>query len=201
MKKHKQIPYLRLLPLLLLAPLLYFAWEKAGTNALQEGLKNEAITEAIHLGTPAPDIISSPQHTWSKQKFQLSTFNGSPIFLHFWATWCGPCLQELPEILALSDRLRPQGFIFVTVAVDESWDVLDNFFQQHPRLAAIKDKTILVLDPEAKIAGLYKSYRFPETFLINVNQVMDNKFIGIQPWSSPAMDVYLQHLKKTEVVK
>jgi cytochrome c biogenesis protein CcmG/thiol:disulfide interchange protein DsbE len=196
MKKNHLFPYLRLIPLLLLAPLLYWLWEKEGADVLLQSVRPASV-EAIRVGTPAPDFQVKAKDVWSRKEFKLSSLRGYPVVLHFWATWCGPCLQELPELLKLADNLRKEGFSFVAIAIDQDWATLENFFRQHPDLAPLKDKMVLLLDPNAEIAAKYGSSRFPETFLINTDQVMDNKFIGAQAWNDPGMAVYLNNLRST----
>lgn len=79
----------------------------------------------------------------------------------------------------------------MAVAIDQDWATLETFWNRHPELRPIRDRMILVLDPEGEIAKSYGSSRFPETFLINRQLVIDNKFIGAQPWNEPSMTPYL----------
>ncbi len=192
MKKHNLFPYLTLGIFLLLGAVLYLFWEKGGADLLTEAVKPPVTVTPIRVGTPAPDFSVPGNRVWSKQAFQLQSHAGKPIVLHFWATWCGPCLLELPEILQLVEKRK--DIVFVTVAIDDSWATIEKFFLQYPALASIKDRTILLLDPESEIADRYASNKFPETFLINSQGIIDNKFVGAQPWISPAMSPYLDHL-------
>lgn len=175
--------------------LLYIFWEWGGATALVEGVKAPVSVEARFVGKPAPDLKVGGNNIWSKQEFHLSALRGHPVLLHFWATWCAPCLNELPELLKLTEKLRAQGFSVVTVAVDDSWAKLDTFFARYPNLSGLKDQTILILDPSGKVASTFGSTRFPETFLINAQLVIDNKFIGPQPWNDAQMTPYLQRLR------
>lgn len=196
MEKAKLYQYLRVLPLIVIAPIIYLIWDNFGASALQQSVKPSVTVEAIRVGMPAPDIKVAAENVWSKQAFQLSSLKGRPVVLHFWATWCGPCLQELPELLQSVEQLRNKNFVFVAVAEDDSWNTLNSFFLQHPELAPMKDKMILILDPDGKFAEKFGSNRFPETFLINVAMVMDNKFTGAQSWNAPQMGIYYDSLLK-----
>lgn len=197
MKKTKTFQILRILPLLILGPLVYWAWDYAGSDAVQSSLHGNPSESAIRLGKPAPNFTADAKQVWSKQEFKLSSLKGYPVILHFWATWCGPCLQELPEILQMAETYRAQGYSFVAIAVDDSWSTLETFFARNPHLAPLRDRSVLILDPDAKIANTFGSSRFPETFLINSAMIIDNKFIGAQNWSHPGMGVYLKNLKPT----
>lgn len=178
-----------------MASLVYFGFNYLGPEAITNAVHPPSNIKPIRLGTTAPDFSVPAELIASNKKFHLHQLKGYPVIVHFWATWCGPCLQELPEILKLSDQLRPQGYSFVAVAIDQDWAVIEEFFLRHPTLRPIRDRMILVLDPDSKIANSFGSSRFPETFLINREMVIDNKFIGAQPWSDPRMLPYLENLR------
>jgi thiol-disulfide isomerase/thioredoxin len=195
MKKTTLFRTLRIFLFLALAPILYFFWEWGASDSVLQTVRPAQEARAIRVGTPAPQIFLSADFVWAKKNFELQSFKGYPVFLHFWATWCGPCLQELPEIIELAKKRRLEGMNFVAVAVNDRWDNIETFFQQHPNLAPMKDFMVVVIDPHSNLAKSYGSSRFPETFLINDQMVIDNKFVGAQPWSDPAMGRYLDVLK------
>jgi thiol-disulfide isomerase/thioredoxin len=198
MRKHILFRYLRVIFFLSLAPLVYLFWEWGGAESLLTSVKAPVTVNAVRLGTPAPEVEVPAELTWVRKDFRLSSLRGYPVVLHFWATWCGPCLQELPEMIALAQKLRPEGVSFVAVAIDDSWATVEKFFTQYPALAKMTDHMVLVLDPKSEIAKKYGSSRFPETFLINDQLLMDNKFIGAQPWNDPGMKPYLDALRTTK---
>lgn len=70
---------------------------------------------------PVPSLMVS-----SKEGDQQLHAAGRPALLHFWATWCAPCRAELPALLAFQAELP--GVDVVTISVDESWEVIDHFF-------------------------------------------------------------------------
>lgn len=187
--------YIRILFFLTLIPILYLFWEWGGATALLNAVKPPVTVSAIRVGTESPDFTLPAEKVWSRQDFRFSSLRGYPVVLHFWATWCGPCLQELPELLQLADRLRPLGYSFVAVAVDENWAVLEKFFLQYPHLKPMQDRMVLLLDPNSEIAQKFGSNRFPESFLINDQFFIDNKFVGAQPWNEPGMNLYLENLR------
>jgi thiol-disulfide isomerase/thioredoxin len=195
MKKEALFPYVKIFLFAGAVIFLYIFWEWGGASSLLDSMHPSAAVESHHVGTPAPELEIPAARMGNRQNFRLSALRGYPIVLHFWATWCGPCLQELPELLKLSERIRPQGFTVVAVAVDENWRKLDEFFAQHPELAKMRQLTVLALDPEGETAGKFGSSRFPETFLINDDLVIDNKFVGPQPWNDAAVEPYLARLR------
>lgn len=175
--------------------LLYIFWEWGAASLLVDSVHAPVNVTASYLGTPAPEIAVKKENIWSKQDFHLSQLKGYPVVVHFWATWCAPCLNELPDLIDRARQLRTEGFSVVAVAVDDSWAKLETFFARYPHLSGLRDHTILVLDTQGKIAEKFGSSRFPETFLINDQLVIDNKLVGAQPWKDAQMDSYLQRLR------
>jgi cytochrome c biogenesis protein CcmG, thiol:disulfide interchange protein DsbE len=115
--------------------------------------------------------------------FKLSSVKGHPIILHFWASWCGPCVQELPELLRLA-RTR-KDLEFVAVSEDQNEAALESFLRSQPTLADIRQHVRVLLDRNDGAASLYGSNRFPETFLIGRDFRIDNHLIGPQRWTYP----------------
>lgn len=196
MQKQPLLRWISYIFFLLLIPAIYFFWDWGAAKFVTDSLHPPVTVTATRLGTKAPEFLVPKERIWSQKDFRLSQLHGYPVILHFWATWCGPCLQELPELIQLSDRLRPKGYSIVAIAIDESWAVLDDFFRKNPQLQPLRDRMVLVLDPNAEIANLFGSTKFPETFLINRQLVIDNKFTGAQPWNDAVMSPYLEHLTK-----
>ena len=186
--------FLRVIAAIGLIAVIFLVWQHFHVDddiAFQEPDSQETA-----IGAPASDFAVPANQVANKKKFQLSSVKGFPIILHFWATWCGPCVQELPQLIKLAQQMRQQGFVVVAVAMDEDWRTVDRFFIKHPNLAEMRNQMVLILDPPGTIANQYGVSRFPETLLINSGFVVDNKLIGAQPWTHPKMQLYLERLKK-----
>ncbi len=188
-------PYLRVIFFVLSVFLLFIFWNWGGAGYVADTLHPPVAVNLTRVGKPAPNLHVDKTQVWSKQEFQLSQLKGYPVIVHFWATWCGPCLQELPQLLERSKELRKNGYSIVAVAVDENWGKLDDFFSRYPQLSDLKNQAILILDPGGVIAEKFGSSRFPETFLINTNGIIDNKLVGAQPWNDPSIMPYLERLR------
>ncbi|MCO5144525.1 MAG: TlpA family protein disulfide reductase, partial [Oligoflexia bacterium] len=121
MKKTKLFPLLKAIFLLLLVPAIFFFWRIVGEESVIGFIKPPVSVNAVKVGTIAPDVIVPKELHWKRTPFQLSEHKSKAIFVHFWATWCGPCLSELPELLSMADKWKQEGIILIAVAVDQSW--------------------------------------------------------------------------------
>ena len=135
------------------------------------------------VGSEAPEFtLTDSQHT-----VKLADFRGKPVLLNFWATWCAPCVQEMPDLVQLQKRLGDKVTI---IAVSEDGD--DKPYQQF-----IRDHNVTLLtvrDVQQKTNEIYGTFKFPETYVIDRDGKILRKFIGAADWNSPEMTDYLQKL-------
>ncbi len=107
----------------------------------------------------------------------LEQLRGQVVVLNFWATWCAPCIEELPSLEALQQAL-PQVKI-VAVATDEDAASYQEFLQRRPV------PLLTVFDASQTSNLKYGTFRFPETYIIDKQGLIRRKFIGPQDWTSP----------------
>ncbi len=107
----------------------------------------------------------------------LEQLRGQVVVLNFWATWCAPCIEELPSLEALQQAL-PQVKI-VAVATDEDAASYQAFLQRRPV------PLLTVFDASQTSNLKYGTFRFPETYIIDKQGLIRRKFIGPQDWTSP----------------
>lgn len=147
---------------------------------LMSGCKN---SQPAQIGTQAPDFtVSDGQKTVS-----LSQFRGKTVVLNFWATWCGPCVQEVPSIMALQKQLGDK-VVILAVSTDVDEDAYKNFTEK--RMQGL----LTVRDGDRKSSSLYGTYAYPETFVIDKDGVIRRKFIGPQEWTNAEIVDYLTKL-------
>lgn len=185
----------RVVVIIVIAPLVYFAWEM-GQQDHSPLTPGKGAVSAVRVGSPATDFKVPASLVGNQKTFQLSSVKGTPIIFHFWATWCGPCIHELPELIKLAQKTRSEGFTIIAVVFDDDWQTVERFFTRHPKLAPLRDVAVLILDPHGTVTNLYNVSLFPETLLINRDFVVDNKLVGPQPWLSKEIWRYLDRLKK-----
>lgn len=111
----------------------------------------------------------------------LSDFQGKVVMLHFWATWCPPCVEELPTLDKLSRAVVDKDFQLLAVSVDEGGAAAVTAFLERKGL-----NIPALLDPEREVAGRYGTFKFPETYIIDRQGMVRAKVIGPRDWSDPA---------------
>jgi thiol-disulfide isomerase/thioredoxin len=162
-----------------------FARHLAASTALALILVATACDRGDHphqLSQPAPLFtVTDAKHTVS-----LAQFRGHVVLLNFWASWCGPCLEELPSLEALSHDLPQVQVLGVSIDTDSG------AYEQFLRLHHVDFLT--VIDPEQKSNALYGTFRPPETYIIDKQGVIRRKLIGPQNWTSAEMTDYLKKL-------
>jgi peroxiredoxin len=134
------------------------------------------------MNKPAPDFTVSDGRT----SVHLANYRGKVVLLNFWATWCGPCVQEMPSLLTLHHSMPDVAI--VAVSVDEDAQSYTNF------LARRHVDLITVRDPQETVPNLYHSDMWPETYVIDRQGMIRRKFVGSQDWTSSEIRNYLKSL-------
>lgn len=126
-------------------------------------------------------VVSDGTHT-----VDLSKLRGHVVVLNLWATFCAPCIEELPSLLALQKQM-PDVEI-VAVSMDQDPDIYQRFLTEH------HVDLVTVRDADQRVNALYGTAQIPETYIIDKQGVLRRKFIGAQNWTSPEITHYLAKL-------
>lgn len=103
------------------------------------------------------------------------------MLVHFWASWCPPCLEEIPQWVKLAPRYKNLPLKMLAITVD---DQLDAALKVLPS-SKLGSNLILLWDQGSEIANNYGTHQFPETYLLDKQLNIINKWIGPQDWNSP----------------
>ncbi len=141
-------------------------------------------TRPPHIGTTAPDFTVQD----SDRKISLDEFRGKVIVLNFWATWCPPCVDELPSLIQMQQNLKSKGVEVLAISVDADQSAYQNFLKTY------KVNLLTVRDPDQKSNNLYGTFMFPETYIIDRQGVLRRKFVGPIDWGTPEIVDYLSKL-------
>ncbi len=116
-----------------------------------------------------------------------TAFGGKVLVLNFWASWCQPCIQEIPSLDQFQREFAKSGVVVVAVSVDKNDQKYRSFLKRIP----VSFET--VRDPNADVSAQYGTYRYPETYVIKDGKVL-KKFIGGEDWTDPSMTQYVKGL-------
>jgi peroxiredoxin len=135
-----------------------------------------------NIGKPAPQFTLSD----GKQSVDLAKLRGKIVVLNLWASWCAPCVEELPSLLELQRR-NPQ-IVVVGISIDQDENVYRAFLaKNHVNLLTVRDA-------DERINALYGTVQIPETYIIDRNGIIRRKLVSAQDWTSPEIEDYLHKL-------
>jgi peroxiredoxin len=139
---------------------------------------------AAVTGSAAPDFTLKSA---SGENLKLSEYRGEVVLINFWASWCGPCRQEMPALDELHNRYRALGFTVLGVNVEEdsrkAREVLKDLQLSFP----------VLLDDRSTVSRLYDIVAMPSTVLVDRNGNIRYLHKGYQPGLE---DVYLQQVRE-----
>ena len=130
--------------------------------------------------TPPPLNVT----TLSGEKISLTDFSDKTIVLNFWATWCAPCLKEIPSLLELRKQLPKKKFVVLFVNYGETKDRVESTWNK------IGAGAMTLIDPEIKDVKAWIDIGLPTTVILNQKHQIIYKIIGDNDWSeSEIVDV------------
>jgi thiol-disulfide isomerase/thioredoxin len=111
----------------------------------------------------------------------LASFRGKVVLLSFWATWCGPCKQELPSIQALYEKLKGKGLTVVAVDLMEDRKTVADFVKSHGMTFPV------LMDGNGKVGGSYDAGSIPTNYLVDRKGKILARVVGFDgvDWTSP----------------
>jgi cytochrome c biogenesis protein CcmG/thiol:disulfide interchange protein DsbE len=143
--------------------------------------KDPAAIRSPLVGKPAPSFAL--REVGTGRTIDLAQFKGKPVVLNFWATWCGPCWEEHPILVANARALQP-SVQFLGVVFQDSEEKILSFLNQ--RGSAYPT----VVDERGKTAIAYGIGGVPETYFLDANGTIVAKHNG--PMSGDVLQSYLQ---------
>jgi cytochrome c biogenesis protein CcmG, thiol:disulfide interchange protein DsbE len=139
----------------------------------------------VVAGDSAPDFSITADNG---RTITRSNFGGKLLVLNFWATWCPPCIQEMPSLDQFQKNLASSGVVVLGVSVDQNPQAYRNF------LGRSKVSFLTARDPEARISSDYGTFKYPETYIIDQRGKVVEKLIGPMAWTDEKMVAQIRSL-------
>jgi thiol-disulfide isomerase/thioredoxin len=131
----------------------------------------------VSTDNPAPPIELK---TFDGQPFKLEQLRGKVVLVNFWATWCEPCVEEMPSIQKLRTQLRNAPFEVVAVNLQEGEARIRGFLQKVPLDFPI------VRDTDGAVARAWQARIFPSSYLVDAEGKIRYVLAGATDWAAPA---------------
>jgi cytochrome c biogenesis protein CcmG, thiol:disulfide interchange protein DsbE len=116
-----------------------------------------------------------------------TSFGGKVLVLNFWATWCSPCVQEIPSLNEFQKRFANSGVVVVAVSIDKNAQKYQRFLDRiHVSFGTARD-------PGADISSEYGTFQYPESYIIKDGRIV-RKFDNAADWTSDDITQYVESL-------
>jgi thiol-disulfide isomerase/thioredoxin len=147
--------------------------EEGGSPGSSEGL------ESVLVGKPAPPI---DLEMLDGKKFRLTDYKDKILIIDFWASWCGPCLQTMPQVDAVAREFTDRGVKLVGINLEEPPDRVKSALER------LKLEMPVALDRNGRVAERYGATAIPQTVIIDGEGKVVRLFVG----GSPRFDATLR---------
>ena len=149
------------------------AWTAAAArDSACRALVPDPLSPKLSGLAPDFDLPDAAGRRWS-----LHALHDRPVLVSFWATWCPPCVEEMPSLEILARRLGDRATI-LAVSVDDDWNAIRRFFPSGTPLTVL-------LDPTRQAPARFGTSQFPESFLVDRSGHVRHAFINQRDWSVP----------------
>jgi thiol-disulfide isomerase/thioredoxin len=157
-----------------------------GTVWIKSLVPPESPSGSLQFLSAAPEL---PIYNRTGAKTDLAKEKGKIFIIHFWATWCPPCVEEIPALSRFWDKYRTRDDIgLYAISVDKDWKAIEAFMTKNP--SAIP----LFHDPGAATARRFGTTQYPETYVVNAKGRVLFRVQGAVNWSDPEFRARIEQL-------
>jgi cytochrome c biogenesis protein CcmG/thiol:disulfide interchange protein DsbE len=139
-------------------------------------IKDSFDSRVIQAGDTAPNFSITAD---SGQTISPASFGGKLLVLNFWATWCPPCISEMPSLDQFQREVQKDGVVVLAVSVDKNEKAYKGLLDQ------AKPAFLTARDPESNVNAEYGTFKYPESYVIDRSGKVVQKFIGPVDWMDP----------------
>ena len=143
--------------------------QQEGDHVLGVDEESHEVMEGTEVGNAAPDF---ELETLDGEEVRLSDFQGTRVVLNFWATWCGPCREEMPDIQRLFEDKDVTVLGVNLTYSEDSIETVSDFVHEHELAFPI------LLDENSSVSQLYRIQPIPTTYMLDTNGEIQYKAFG-----------------------
>jgi len=164
-------------------PALALGLVATASLALPQAALADAAAPALGAKSPAPDFTLPAV---GGKSLSLSQYKGQVVMINFWATWCGPCRQEMPLLDAMYKKYKAMGFTLIGVNVEPDSKAAEEFLKKLPVSFPV------AFDAESKVSQLYNVQGMPSTVIVDRKGNARVLHKGYRPGDE---NTYLDHVR------
>jgi len=154
-----------------------------------QGGENKLRLEILKTPTPAPEFVLKDT---AGNQINLLQLRGRVVFVNFWATWCLPCIEEMPAMEKLHQELQKDGLVILAVNFQEGPERIKEFLAKHNLTFTA------LLDHDGKVAERYQAWALPVSVIINKRGEIVARAMGSKDWHSDEALRYFRQLLAEE---
>jgi cytochrome c biogenesis protein CcmG, thiol:disulfide interchange protein DsbE len=132
----------------------------------------------VSVGDSAPDFSVTASNG---RTITPTSFGGRLLVVNFWASWCPPCIQEMPSLNRFSQMLAGSGVVVLGISIDKDDKAYRNV------ISRLNLTFPTARDPEQKVNADFGTFKYPETYVINTQGKVLRKFIANYTWDDETM--------------
>ncbi|MDH5184043.1 MAG: TlpA family protein disulfide reductase [Gammaproteobacteria bacterium] len=138
-------------------------------------------------GRPAPALTLSDMDGNSTE---LAKFKGRWVFVHFWASWCGPCRREMPTLKGMMDAMAEENFRAILINTAEDEDTVFSF------MSAVAPELNTLMDVDGLVTEAWQPRGLPATYLVDPEGKIRYQALGGRPWDELGYVGFLKEITK-----
>jgi thiol-disulfide isomerase/thioredoxin len=157
-----------------------------GTLWIRSLVPPESPTGSLAFLSAAPEL---PVFDRAGKKHDLAREKGRLVIVHFWATWCPPCIEEIPALSRFWEKYgKRDDLVLYAVSVDKDWKIIDDFAAKN------RNELPIYRDPDGKTATRFGSGQYPETYIVNKAGRVLYRVQGVVSWDDPEIRRRIEQL-------
>ncbi len=165
---------------------LYWAWGGISEARFARGRLARELLQVQARNTVPPSFALVDAE--GKSVRSIDRFRERVVFINFWATWCPPCVEEMPSMKRLQEKMVDEPrFAMLAISTDDDWSAVRKFFRGPPPFDVLLD--------DKGVAETYGTTKFPETYII-VDGRLVGYIVGPRDWDTWYAEAYLRALSE-----